>query len=689
MATTLSPNLRLRIPDSLTADSKYNLNKIDSLAARFILEADESTSVKSITNVQIVPNDIATGGSGIGGTIDLGEVRLAGDELDAINVWGPLNVLYPLKLRDQAVSGTGDLAVLYNSTLAGSVDPTDHSLSIDVQGADRQIILGGNLSLGGLFSTTNPYNLALTLTANTALTLPTAGTVATLAGAETLTNKVIDAPLNTLSNITNTSIAAAAGIDYSKLDLALSILDSDVSPTAAIAYSKLAALTADRALISQPSGVLGVSTVTAAELLTLSGIDSNVQDQIDALITSTTGSLATKLNRALDNSQLTGQMQYDLMMATSSAQIGRIPVGPNGSVLSVMAGVPSWSTVAGTGDITGPASAVDGSIVLFDGTTGKVVKQSTSNVTDTELAYLSGVSSSIQTQLGSKQPLDADLTAIAALGSTGLLARTGSGTYAERTLQGGTGIAISNPAGVAGDPSISIDFTEFSTTQISEGTNLYYTNARTAAYIATVAGANSGLATLDSGGKVPVTQLPSNFMQFVGTWNASTNSPTLADGAGNPDSSIGDVYVTSVAGTQNLGSGPQTFAVGDWVILDASKIWTKVINSNAVASVNGQTGAVVLTTTNIAEGTNLYYTDTRVDTRLATYGFTADWTSGTTFTATHNLGSRDVIVQAYDLATFETVQFDSVIRTSTNAVDLTSSEAASGAGWRITILKIT
>jgi len=50
--------------------------------------------------------------------------------------------------------------------------------------------------------------------------------------------------------------------------------------------------------------------------------------------------------------------------------------------------------------------------------------------------------------------------------------------------------------------------------------------------------------------------------------------------------------------------------VGDWAVFNGS-IWQKVDNTETVTSVNGQTGAVVLTTTNIAEGTNLYYTDGR------------------------------------------------------------------------------
>jgi hypothetical protein len=53
------------------------------------------------------------------------------------------------------------------------------------------------------------------------------------------------------------------------------------------------------------------------------------------------------------------------------------------------------------------------------------------------------------------QPLDADLTALAALASTGIMARTAANTYALRTLQGGAGVTISNGDGVSGNPTIS------------------------------------------------------------------------------------------------------------------------------------------------------------------------------------------------------------------------------------------
>lgn len=49
---------------------------------------------------------------------------------------------------------------------------------------------------------------------------------------------------------------------------------------------------------------------------------------------------------------------------------------------------------------------------------------------------------------------DADLDAIAALGSTGLAARTAANTWAQRTITAGTGVLVTNGAGVAGNPTI-------------------------------------------------------------------------------------------------------------------------------------------------------------------------------------------------------------------------------------------
>jgi hypothetical protein len=80
----------------------------------------------------------------------------------------------------------------------------------------------------------------------------------------------------------------------------------------------------------------------------------------------------------------------------------------------------------------------------------------------------------------------------------------------------------------------------------------------------------SGIPQLDGSGKILVSQLPNSVMEYKGTWNAATNTPTLADGTGNQ----GDVYLCNVAGTANFGSGPIAFFVGDQVIYSGT-IWQR------------------------------------------------------------------------------------------------------------------
>jgi hypothetical protein len=91
-------------------------------------------------------------------------------------------------------------------------------------------------------------------------------------------------------------------------------------------------------------------------------------------------------------------------------------------------------------------------------------------------------------------------------------------------------------------------------------------------------GASNGYASLDSLGKVPIAQLPSSIMEYKGTWSATTNTPTLANGTGD----TGDLYICNGAGSVNFGAGAITFAVGDYVVYSGS-IWQR--SSGAVGTV--------------------------------------------------------------------------------------------------------
>ena len=82
-------------------------------------------------------------------------------------------------------------------------------------------------------------------------------------------------------------------------------------------------------------------------------------------------------------------------------------------------------------------------------------------------------------------------------------------------------------------------------------------------------------------------------LSYQGGWNASTNTPTLASGVG----TNGYYYIVTTAGSTNL-DGITDWQIGDWAIFNGST-WQKIDQTNLVASVNGQTGVVVLSASDV------------------------------------------------------------------------------------------
>ena len=201
--------------------------------------------------------------------------------------------------------------------------------------------------------------------------------------------------------------------------------------------------------------------------------------------------------------------------------------------------------------------------------------------------------------LRSYQPLDEDLTAIAAIldNATGFLKKTAANTWSLDT----TVVTASTAAG--GE---------------LEG---YYPNP-TLKNLSVINKVLTGFNTVGSGTIVATDSILQAFgkvqnqlnalyggMQFVDFWNASTNVPSI------PAATLankGNYYIVQVAGTTNIG-GITDWKVGDWAVSNGS-VWSKIDNTDAVISVNGETGAVTLTTSHIEEGSRMYYTDLRVKT---------------------------------------------------------------------------
>jgi hypothetical protein len=85
-----------------------------------------------------------------------------------------------------------------------------------------------------------------------------------------------------------------------------------------------------------------------------------------------------------------------------------------------------------------------------------------------------------------------------------------------------------------------------------------------------------GVATLGADGKVPSSQLPSLGSSYKGTWNAATNTPTIANGVG----TAGDFYLVSTGGVWN----GITFTAGQLVIYSGT-VWQQAGGTAGVTSV--------------------------------------------------------------------------------------------------------
>jgi hypothetical protein len=231
---------------------------------------------------------------------------------------------------------------------------------------------------------------------------------------------------------------------------------------------------------------LDASEYTAEDVLTKiktvdgagSGLDADLLDGLNAASTNTSSTIVSR-----DSS---GNFAAGTITATL---VGNVTGNVTGNL---------------TGTVTGNASNVDGVVSINNGGTGAttvsaartnlglgtMATQASSNVSITggsiagitDLAIAdggTGASTAIQarTNLGltigtDVQPFDGDLTALAALSTTGFIVRTGSNAVATRSIVAGTNIAsITNGDGVSGNITINGSSTPTVSSIIKSGTN--------------------------------------------------------------------------------------------------------------------------------------------------------------------------------------------------------------------------
>ncbi len=117
---------------------------------------------------------------------------------------------------------------------------------------------------------------------------------------------------------------------------------------------------------------------------------------------------------------------------------------------------------------------------------------------------------------------------------------------------------------------------------------------------------------------------------YLGTWDASTNTPFLVNGTG----TAGDFYITSVAGSVDFGAGSITFAVGDIVIYNGT-IWEKADFTSITATLQQVTDAGSTSTHNL--GIAGLLDQSAADAILFnTNGFTAERSGNTVYDSSLN-----------------------------------------------------
>ena len=229
MAVSLSRNLKLRIDSNLTANAKYNLERIDTLGGAFLYDLSEDIIVRSKSNIQFRPDDPAVGGTGEGGTVSFGS---ADQPLDVINFYGAsLTLGEQISIVDTASGGTKNLNFKYKSDISGSVDnAADRTLQIDLNGADRQLVLGGNFSvLSSNLSITAPIATAWILPSTSGsngqvLSTDGSGTLSwiTSAGSGTVTSVGLSAPAE--FTVSGSPVTAAGTLTLTKANQAVNLV---------------------------------------------------------------------------------------------------------------------------------------------------------------------------------------------------------------------------------------------------------------------------------------------------------------------------------------------------------------------------------------------------------------------------------------------------------------------------------
>jgi hypothetical protein len=733
MATKRTPLLGLIIEPGLTQSAKDNLMRLDSIGGLLSLQNDDSALIQAIQDIRLQPASPALGGTPGQGVLQLGADGLPCLRVDAYATQFNIKTAGAFRLRES--NSSYSLGIVY--AVAGGAT-SDRSLTISTLNSNRSLTLGANLGTAGAGG---GIILSLTSPSDQTLTIPTTGTAVLETHPQTLSAKVIDADLNTISNIENADIKALAAIDATKIadgsitNTEFQALNGATSNIQAQLDGKqptgpyLTALTGDILAAGPGSAAATIQPLTISTAKLQDGAVTYIKASltngiVNADINSAAAIQYSKLdlaNSIVDNDVApaaaiqgskivpqfgsqqiqtsqglrlsSGAFQIDLQAPSlSSSYALTLPNSPGsaGFVLTTNGtGVTSWAAVSGTGTVTSVALTAPSS--LFQVTGSPITIAGTLDLT-------------LQTQ-AANQVWAGPQTGSPAQPAFRSLVQADIPTLAPSKLQAQTinRALVSDASGFL-SPSIT-NATEVSyLSGVTSGIQAQINGKQpTGNYITALNGdvtaSGPGFATTTIADEAITNAKISNSAAIADTKLAQlTTAGKVANSATTATATNTNLAIVQRDGSGNFAAGTITAALSG----NATTATTATNVSGTVAIANGGTGA----TTDSGARTNLGLGNSATrdvgtsagtvaagnDSRFAAIpsNFKADWITadGLTKVVTHSLGSTDVIVQLFDKSNGDTILIDTAIRNTVNQVTLTSSEAPGASGWRVLILAL-